>query len=161
MTDKPEALQDRRADFVHFAPVASRWTDNDVYGHVNNVVYYAWFDTIINRWLISEAGLDPKGGSVVGLCVESKCRFLRTVGFPDDVEIGLRVDKLGSSSVRFGLGVFRSRRENSEELCASAYVVHVFVDRDMKPVTMPASMRKAFERLVRRAGELPGDRRPQ
>ena len=148
MSEKPEAPQDRRADFGHFTHVASRWMDNDVYGHVNNVVYYSWFDTVINRWLIAEAGLDPKNGQLVGLCVESKCRYLRTVGVPDGVDIGLRVEKLGSSSVRYGLGVFR---EKSEELCASGYFVHVFVDREMKPLTMPASMRKALEGLVKRA----------
>lgn len=146
-TEKPAMPEDTRRDFVHFTHVPTRWMDNDAYGHLNNVVYYSYFDTVINRWLIAEAGLDPKKGAVVGLCVESKCRFLRTIAFPEDIDAGLRVEKLGSSSVRYGVGIFR---RDKEELCALGYFVHVFVDRDMKPATIPPSMRKAFETLVRR-----------
>ena len=145
MSDKPAVPEDTRADFGHFAHIPTRWMDNDVYGHLNNVVYYAYFDTVINRWLIAEAGLDPAKGAVVGLCVESKCRFLRTIAFPEDIDAGLRIEKLGSSSVRYGVGIFR---HGSEQLCAIGYFVHVFVDRDMKPVTIPPEMRRAFERLV-------------
>ena len=142
--DKPALPDDTRADFGFFAHVPTRWMDNDVYGHVNNVVYYSYFDTVINRWLIAEAGLDPKKGAVVGLCVESKCRFLRTIAFPEDVDAGLRIEKLGASSVRYGVGIFR---RGTPELCAIGYFVHVFVDRDMKPATIPPLMRKAFENL--------------
>ncbi|MDB4945635.1 MAG: thioesterase [Labilithrix sp.] len=145
MSDKPAVPQDRRQDFRHFLHIPTRWMDNDLYGHVNNVVYYSYFDTVINRWLIAEAGLDPKNGAVVGLCVESKCRYLRTVAFPDDIDAGLRIEKLGSSSVRYGVGIFR---HGSEELCAVGYFVHVFVDRDMKPVSIPEPMRRAFQTLV-------------
>ena len=137
----------KKSEFKFVMPIATRWIDNDVYGHVNNVVYYSYFDTVINRWLIEEAGLDIQKGAVVGLCVESKCRFLRTLAFPADVDAGLRIEKLGSSSVRWGVGIFR---RGSEELCAIGYFVHVFVDRDMKPVNIPADMRKVMERLVRR-----------
>jgi acyl-CoA thioester hydrolase len=147
MSEKPALPEDTRKDFGHFAHIPTRWMDNDVYGHLNNVVYYSYFDTVINRWLIAEAGLDPKNGSVVGLCVESKCRFLRTIAFPEDVDAGLRIEKLGSSSVRYGVGIFR---HGTEELCAIGYFVHVFVDRDMKPKTIPSAMRTACERLVRR-----------
>lgn len=146
-TEKPKMPEDTRRDFVHVAHIPTRWMDNDVYGHLNNVVYYSYFDTVINRWLIAEAGLDPKQGAVVGLCVESKCRFLRSIAFPEDVDAGLRVEKLGSSSVRYGVGIFR---HDKEELCAIGYFVHVFVDRDMKPATIPPPMREAFETLVRR-----------
>jgi acyl-CoA thioester hydrolase len=144
--DKPALPQDTRGDFLHFAPVPTRWNDNDVYGHVNNVVYYSYFDTVINRWLIAEAGLDIHARELVGLCVESKCRFLSAVAFPDDVDAGLRIEKLGSSSVRWGVGIFR---RNSGELCAIGHFVHVFVDRDNKPAPLPPAMRKAMERLVR------------
>ena len=147
MSEKPAVPQDRRRDFGHIEHLPTRWMDNDVYGHVNNVVYYSYFDTVINRWLIAEAGLDPKTGAVVGLCVESKCRFMRTVAFPENVDAGLRVEKLGTSSVRYGIGIFR---HGTDELCAIGYFVHVFVDREMKPVTIPAGMRTAFERLVMR-----------
>lgn len=146
-TEKPAVPEDTRRDFVHFAHIPTRWMDNDVYGHLNNVVYYSYFDTVINRWLIGEAGLDPKNGDVVGLCVESKCRFLRSIAFPEDVDAGLRVEKVGSSSVRYGVGIFR---HGKEELCAIGYFVHVFVDRHMKPATIAPEMRTAFERLARR-----------
>lgn len=146
-SEKPAMPADTRRDFPHFAHIPTRWMDNDAYGHLNNVVYYSYFDTVINRWLIAEAGLDPNKGAVVGLCVESKCRFLRAIAFPDDVDAGLRIEKLGTSSVRYGVGIFR---RGSDELCAIGYFVHVFVDRDMKPVTIPASMRSAMARLVRR-----------
>lgn len=146
-SEKPAMPEDTRRDFPHFLHIPTRWMDNDIYGHLNNVVYYSYFDTVINRWLISDAGLDPKKGSVVGLCVESKCRFLRTIAFPEDIDAGLRIEKLGASSVRYGVGIFR---RSSEELCAIGYFVHVFVDRDMKPATIPPAMRKVFERLVRR-----------
>jgi acyl-CoA thioester hydrolase len=148
MSDKPAMPADTRADFGHFLHVPTRWMDNDIYGHLNNVVYYSYFDTVINRWLINEGGLDPKTGSVVGLCVESKCRFLRTVAFPDNVDAGLRIEKLGTSSVRYGVGIFK---HNTTELCALGYFVHVFVDRNMKPVSVPPAIRKACERLLRGA----------
>lgn len=148
MSDKPKVPEDTRKDFGHFIRIASRWMDNDVYGHLNNVVYYSYFDTVINRWLIAEGGLDIKSGAVVGLCVESKCRFLRSVSFPDDVDAGLRIEKLGGSSVRYGVGIFRA---GTDELCAVGYFVHVFVDRNMKPASIPGSMRSAMERIVRKA----------
>lgn len=145
--DKPAMPEDTRRDFGHFVHIPTRWMDNDVYGHVNNVVYYSYFDTVINRWLIDEAGLDPVKGDVIGLCVESKCRFLRAVAFPEDVDAGLRVERLGTSSVRYGVGIFR---HGNEELCAVGHFVHVFVGRDMVPAAIPRAMRDAFERLVRR-----------
>jgi acyl-CoA thioester hydrolase len=145
-SEKPAIPDDTRADFPHSARIATRWMDNDAYGHLNNVVYYSYFDTVINRWLIAEAGLDIEQGPVIGLCVESKCRFLRTIAFPDDVDAGLRIEKLGSSSVRWGVGIFR---HGGDELCAIGHFVHVFVDREQKPVAIPAPMRAAMERLVR------------
>lgn len=143
--EKPATPDDTRSDFRYFAPIPTRWMDNDQYGHLNNVVYYSFFDTIINRWLIAEAKLDPKAGAIVGLCVESKCRFLRSITFPEDVEAGLRIDKLGRTSVRYGVGIFRG-----EELCATGHFVHVFVDRAMKPVPIPGAMRLAMKSLTAR-----------
>jgi len=147
MSDKPEIPAESRSDFGHFATIPTRWMDNDHYGHLNNVVYYSFFDTVINRWLIQEASLDPKSGTVVGLCVESKCRFLRSIAFPEDIDAGLRIEKLGSSSVRYGVGIFR---QGSSELCAIGHFVHVFVDRAMKPVSIPPAMRAAMDRLLQR-----------
>ena len=143
MTEKPT---DRRADFVHFLELQTRWDDNDVYGHVNNVVYYAYFDTVINRFLIDEAGLDVVADALIGVCVESQCRFLTSVSFPDRIEAGLRVGKLGTSSVRYELGIFRV---GNDEPCAVGHFVHVFVDRaTRRPMPVPGHLRAALSGLV-------------
>jgi acyl-CoA thioester hydrolase len=120
--------------------------DNDVYGHVNNALYYAFFDTAINEYLIAEGGLDIGAGGVVAFAVESQCQYLRPLAFPGTIEIGLRVGKLGNSSVRYELAVF-----GQDETFAAAvgYFVHVFVDREtQRPVTMPVTIRAALERLM-------------
>jgi acyl-CoA thioester hydrolase len=131
------------ADFVHLSAVPTRWNDNDVYGHVNNVEYYAFFDTVINAWLIREGGLDIHGDRVVGLCAESHCTFLAPVAFPDDIEAGLRVAHLGRTSVRYELGLFRESAP-----IASGWFVHVFVERESRrPTEIPARLRRALERL--------------
>ena len=135
-----------RAAFRHFLPIATRWMDNDVYGHVNNVVYYAYFDTVINRYLIDEGGLDIAGGSTIGLCVESHCAYLRPVAFPEVIEAGLRVAHLGRSSVRYEIGIF-SRGQG--EPSAHGWFVHVFVDRSSRrPSALPDAIRAALERLA-------------
>ena len=136
-----------RADFPHVLPIQTRWNDNDVYGHVNNVVYYAYFDTVINRWLIGEGGLDPATSDVIGLCVESQCRYLAPAAYPDDLVAGLRVTKIGRSSVRYEIGIFRSTSAG-DELLALGYFVHVFVDRaGRRPTPISDRIRSALERL--------------
>ncbi len=144
----PEKPQITRAEYAHFLALPTRWMDNDVYGHVNNALYYAFFDTAINEYLISEGGLDITAGSVVAFAAESQCQYLRPLAFPGVIEIGLRVDKLGNSSVRYELAIFKQ----GEALAAAAgYFVHVFVDREtQKPVLMPAQIRTALERLRRK-----------
>ena len=138
-----EKPTDGRADFRYFLEIPTRWMDNDVYGHVNNVVYYSWFDTVINRYLIAEGGLDIGSGNVIGVCVESQCRYLQSVTYPESVDAGLRVGKLGRSSVRYEVGIFRG-----EQLSAIGHFVHVFVDRGTrKPVAVPAGLRAALEKL--------------
>jgi acyl-CoA thioester hydrolase len=125
--------------------ISTRWDDNDVYGHVNNVQYFAFFDTAINAWLVREGGLDIHAGDVIGLCAESHCAYRAGVAFPDAVEVGLRVEHLGDSSVRYALAVFR---EDEAEPAATGWFVHVFVDRaTRRPVTIPAPLRAALERL--------------
>ena len=119
---KPDKPTDTRRDFPHFAQLQTRWADNDVYGHVNNVVYYAYFDTVINRYLIDEGGLDLEG-EVIGVCVESQCRYLESAAYPQTLDAGLRVERLGESSVTYEIGIFRG-----ETLCALGSFVHVFVD---------------------------------
>jgi acyl-CoA thioester hydrolase len=126
--------------------IATRWIDNDIYGHVNNVVYYAYFDTIINRFLIDEGGLDIGHGEVIGVCAESRCTYVRSAAFPDVLDAGLRVSKIGTSSVTYEIAISKGT-----ELCASGHFVHVFVDRaTRKPTAIPASIREALERIQRR-----------
>lgn len=133
-------------DYPHVLHIPTRWNDNDVYGHVNNVEFYAFFDTVINAFLIEEGGLDIHGGPVIGLCVESHCRFDRPLAFPEVVDAGLRVGKLGRSSVRYELALFG---DGSEEPAAEGWFVHVFVDRDgRRPAPIPDGVRAALERLV-------------
>lgn len=139
----------KREEYVHFLRIQTRWNDNDVYGHVNNVVYYAYFDTVINRFLLAEAGLDLERGEVIGLCVESGCRFVAPASYPEDLDAGLRVAHLGRTSVRYEIALFR---EGSAEVCASGFFVHVFVDRaTRRPTPLPEPMRTALARLVRAA----------
>ena len=134
-----------RADYPFLCPLPTRWDDNDVYGHVNNVRYFAFFDTAINEWLVREGGLDIHGGDVIGLCAESHCSYSTAIAFPDAVEVGLRAGHVGSSSVRYELAVFRG---GDEEPAATGWFVHVFVDRaTRKPAPIPAGLRQALERL--------------
>lgn len=135
-----------RPDYPHFLDVPTRWDDNDVYGHVNNVQYYAFFDTVINAWLIGEGGLDIHTGETIGLCVESHCAFRAPLAFPGVVHAGLRVGTLGTSSVRYELGLFAA---DAAEEAAEGWFVHVFVDRDTRrPAPIPDPIRSALERLV-------------
>jgi acyl-CoA thioester hydrolase len=144
-----DAKAPTRAQFSHFLPIETRWMDNDVYGHVNNVVYYAYFDTVINRYLIEEGGLDIAGGDTIGLCVESHCAYLRPISFPDRVEAGLRVAHLGRTSARYEIGIFAP---GSNEPSAHGWFVHVFVDRvTRRPAPLPASIRAALEPLTSRS----------
>jgi acyl-CoA thioester hydrolase len=136
----------RRAAYPYVQTIPTRWMDNDVYGHVNNVTYYSYFDTVINTWLIGEGGLDIHAGGQIGLCAESHCRFLAPIEFPQIVEAGLLVEKLGRSSVRYGIGLFI---EGAEAAVAEGWFVHVFVDRaTRKSVPIGDAMRAALERLV-------------
>lgn len=145
----------RRADYARFLPVTTRWMDNDVYGHVNNAHYYSFFDSAINRFLVERGGLDIHRGAVVGWVVSSSCDYFAPVAYPEELEVGLRVDRLGRSSVRYGLGVFRA---GDEEARAAGSVVHVFVDRaTSRPIPLPGPLRSALEAIAR-GGEAPGDR---
>lgn len=143
MSQKPQIS---RADYPHFTSLPTRWMDNDVYGHVNNALYYAFFDTAINEYLIAEGGLDITAGAVVAFAAESQCQYLRPLAFPGVIEIGLRVGKLGNSSARYELALFK---QGEAFASAAGYFVHVFVNRDrQKPVPMPTTIRAALERLI-------------
>lgn len=136
----------RREDYPHRALIETRWGDNDIYGHVNNVEYYAFFDSAINRILINDGGLDIHEGDVIGICAESHCAFLGSLAYPDPVEARLRVAKLGNSSVRYELALFDGP---DGQAAAEGWFVHVFVDRkSRRPVPIPHSIREALQTLV-------------
>jgi acyl-CoA thioester hydrolase len=136
----------RRGDYACFFPATTRWMDNDVYGHVNNAHYYSLFDSAVNRFLIERGGLDIHRGDVVGWVVSSSCDYFAPVAYPDDLEIGLRVDRLGSSSVTYGLAVFRAGDEAAR---AAGAVVHVFVDRrTSRPTSLPEKLRAALQEIA-------------
>ncbi|MDB4970556.1 MAG: thioesterase [Myxococcales bacterium] len=144
----PSPTPQLRDSYPHHLPIATRWMDNDVYGHDNNVVYYSYFDTVINRWLVDEGGLDIGGGDCIGLCVESRCAYLRPLAFPDALEGGLRVVHLGRSSVRYEIAIFAV---GNVEAAAQGEFVHVFVDRaTRRPAEMPPRIRDALARLMPR-----------
>jgi acyl-CoA thioester hydrolase len=128
-----------RADFPHFLSIATRWMDNDAYQHVNNVVYYSYFDTAVNQFLIARGALDLHADRVVGLVVDSGCSYFSSISFPDQVHVGLRVAKLGNSSVRYQLALFRNDETSA---AAAGHFVHVYVDRDTnRPVPIPDAVR--------------------
>jgi len=141
------ARGERRDAFARFVPIQTRWSDNDVYGHVNNVAYYGFFDTAVNKLLIEECGLDIHGGEVIGLVVETGCRYHAALAYPEPVEVGIAVERLGNSSVTYRLGVFA---EGAERSAADGRFVHVYVDRDTRrPVPLPGDMRAGLEPLLR------------
>lgn len=135
----------KRSDYQRFQAISTRWMDNDVYGHVNNVVYYSWFDTAVNRLLVVNGLLDIHNGSTIGLVAETGCRYFSPTAFPDEIQAGVRVAHLGDSSVRYEIGLFRN---NEDEAAAVGYFVHVYVDRETKrPVSVDAKMRGFLEGL--------------
>jgi len=144
-TTQPQQSHDRAA-YPHIATLQTRWSDNDIYGHVNNVTYYSYFDTVVNNYLIEHGGLDIVSAPVIGVAVETMCRFAESVAYPETIALGLRVAKLGNTSVRYELAVFR---EGGQVAVASGHFVHVFVERaSNKPVTIPGPIRAALERLM-------------
>ncbi len=135
-----------RADYKVFYPLTTRWSDNDIYGHVNNVVYYSYFDTVANRYLIEVGGMDISDGRIVGYVVNSGCQYLSPITYPEPIEAGVRVDKLGNSSVQYGIAIFR---EGETTAAAHGHFVHVFVERAAnKSVPIPAPLRQALEQIL-------------
>ena len=137
---------DTRDRYRHFRLITTRWMDNDAYQHVNNVVYYSYFDTVVNHYLIEQGALDIVSSPVIGLVVETRCNYFSPLTFPETVHAGLRVAKLGTSSVRYEVGLFR----NDDPLAAAqGHFVHVYVERATnKPAALPAALRTALEPLV-------------
>lgn len=138
----PEA----RDRYRYFLALATRWRDNDAYGHVNNAVYYSYFDTVVNRYLIEAGVLAVDKSAVIGLVVETHCQYFSPIAFPEIVRVGLRVGKLGRTSVRYEIGVFRDGQKRTS---AQGYFVHVYVDRvTRRPVPLPRDLQTALQPLI-------------
>lgn len=135
-----------RKDFKFFVPITTRWADNDIYGHINNVVYYSFFDTAVNNFLIQHGGLDIHHGDTIGLVVDSGCSYFAPLAYPEKITAGIRVLRLGNSSVQYQVGLFK---EDEDQASAQGHFVHVYVDRNTrKPNTLPVMMRKALEQIL-------------
>ena len=136
-----------RAGYRWFLSLPTRWMDNDVYGHVNNVTYYSFFDTTVARFLLANGVLDLSASTAVGLVVETACRYAAPVAFPDEVTCGLRCGRLGTSSIRYEIGVFRN---DEDRACAEGHFVHVYVERAWqdRAIPLPAALREAAQRLL-------------
>lgn len=144
-SDKPRRQPSMRAAYPALVPITTRWMDNDVYGHVNNVTYYSFFDTAVNGYLVEAGALDIERSQVIGLVVETGCQYFSCLAFPDRVTAGVRLGSIGRTSVRYEVGIFRN-----DEAAASAegHFVHVYVDRaTRRPVRLPQTLREAVERL--------------
>jgi acyl-CoA thioester hydrolase len=135
----------RRSEYKIWRRFTTRWTDNDAYGHVNNTVYYEWFDSAVNGWLVEEGLLDIQAGDPIALVVETRCTYSAPLEFPQDVEVGIAVERLGRSSVRYRIGVFGA---DDDDASAQGEFVHVLVDRhSRRPVDMPENWRRALEAI--------------
>lgn len=139
-------IPNQRPAYRHFQRIPTRWMDNDVYGHVNNVVYYSYFDTVVNQYLIEQGALDIVKSEVFGLVVKTTCEYFAPITFPDLVNTGLRVTRLGNSSVRYEIGIFRNDEDRAS---AQGYFIHVYVDRaTRRPTPLPAELRAALGRIL-------------
>lgn len=137
---------DARSAYKLFRPISTRWMDNDAYGHVNNVIYYSWFDTAVNAWLIEQGVLDIHHGDTIGLVIETHCNYFESLAFPQTVEAGLRVAKLGTSSVRYEIGLFA---QGSDIAAAQGHFVHVYVDKQSRrPVALPDNLRTLLQPIA-------------
>ena len=137
---------DHRSSYRVFRSIGTRWMDNDAYGHVNNVVYYSWFDTAVNAFLIEQGVLDIHQGDTIGLVIETQCNYFAPLAFPQTVEAGIRVAKLGKSSVRYEVGLFA---QDSDTAAAQGHFIHVYVDKaNRRPVALPDNLKSLLETLV-------------
>jgi acyl-CoA thioester hydrolase len=146
MTETTRPMPEPRSAYRAYVPITTRWMDNDVYGHVNNVVYYSWFDTAVNGHLIAQGALDIHAGEVIGLVVETQCQYFSSIAFPQRVTAGIRVARMGKSSVRYEVGLFA----DDEPLCAAkGHFVHVYVDRaSRRPTVLPETLQTVLKALA-------------
>jgi acyl-CoA thioester hydrolase len=143
---KSAPVAETRARYRHFQKIPTRWGDNDAYGHVNNVVYYSYFDTVVNTYLIEGGALDIQHSPVIGLAVESLCTFKKEITYPETIDAGMRVGRLGKTSVRYEIGLFR---QGEDDPAATGYFVHVYVERHTrKPVVLPDALRRILAPLA-------------
>ncbi|MEY2619100.1 MAG: hypothetical protein RL522_2102 [Pseudomonadota bacterium] len=141
----PRPRPQARSSYKVFRAIGTRWEDNDVYGHVNNVVYYSWFDTAVNAYLIEQGALDIHAGATIGLVIETQCNYFAPLAFPQAVEAGLRVGHVGTSSVRYEVGIFAA---GEDVAAACGHFVHVYVDKaTRRPVPLPDSLKNTLETL--------------
>jgi len=144
MSERP--TPDPRTAYRHFREISTRWADNDLYGHVNNAVYYQYFDTAVNRYLLDSGAIALEGGPVIGVVVETHCNFFSSAAYPDTIHVGLRVTRLGSTSVRYEIGIFRNDEPRAS---AQGHFVHLYVDRaSRRPVPLPDHLKAALNPLL-------------
>ena len=135
-----------RSDYSYFHLITTRWADNDIYGHINNVVYYSYFDTVANQYLIEFADFNPINASIIGVVVHSNCTYIKAIAYPNKIEAGLTIKKLGKTSVTYGIGIFKKGEKTA---CAYGEFVHVFVDKkDNQPTSMPKKIREALQKIL-------------
>ena len=145
MSDASKPQPEPRSGYKAFRTITTRWMDNDAYGHVNNVVYYSWFDTAVNAHLIEQGALDIHEGGTIGLVIETQCNYFAPVAFPQAVEAGLRVARIGNSSVRYEVGLFLA---GEPATVAKGHFVHVYVDRaTRRPTVLPERLKQVLESL--------------
>ncbi len=143
-SDRPQPVS--RQDFRVFREISTRWIDNDAYGHINNVIYYSWFDTAVNAYLIEQGALDIENSQTIGVVVETQCNYFAPLSFPQTVEAGLRVGQLGASSVRYEIGLFA---KGAPLTAATGHFIHVYVDkRSRRPVPLPLNLKTVLEKLA-------------
>ena len=136
----------QRQDFAKFVTISTRWSDNDMYQHVNNVIYFSFFDTAVNQNLVENGHLEFSTSTIVGLVVRNECQFFASIAFPDIVQVGISVEKIGNSSVTYRLGIFKNRNES---LCALGSYTHVYVNREtQKSISIPDPMRAFFQSML-------------
>ena len=134
-----------RSDYNHFSKMSTRWNDNDIYGHLNNVIYYELFDTAVNKWLIINNLIDIKNGNNIGLIVQSGCNYFSSFKYPEDIDAGIRVTQIGNSSVRYEVGLFK---QNDDLASADGFFIHVYVDRvTHKPITLDYELKKKLDTI--------------
>ena len=134
-----------RSEYNYFTSLGTRWNDNDIYGHMNNIIYYELFDTAVNKWLLTNNLLDIQNGKNIGLIVKSGCDFFSSLAYPDDIDAGIRVTKIGTSSIRYEVGLFHKNQQLSS---ADGFFIHVYVDRETnKPLPLDYNFKKALDTL--------------